>query len=161
LGSRWNLRPDSGGDKLFTWRSFPASRMSSRRRSFSERLASQLRSEKASTIAIAILIVLTMALLSGAIYSMATDRPISIAFLQGGGMRVFLWDMRWQTHAETIVVFIYYALGAGGLLLYARAVSRPSDPRTTKYMLFFSFLLVLLSFLGIYSGYLEKFTSPY
>jgi hypothetical protein len=102
-----------------------------------------------------------MALLSGAIYSMATDRPISIAFLQGGGMRVFLWDMRWQTHAETIVVFIYYALGAGGLLLYARAVSRPSDPRTTKYMLFFSFLLVLLSFLGIYSGYLEKFTSPY
>ncbi len=76
-------------------------------------------------------------------------------------MRVFLWDMRWQTHAETIVVFIYYALGAGGLLLYARAVSRPSDPRATKYMLFFSFLLVLLSFLGIYSGYLEKFTSPY
>jgi hypothetical protein len=134
--------------------------MSSRRRSFSERLASQLRSETASTITIAILIVLIMAFLSGAIYSLATDRPISIAFLRDGSMRVFLWDMRWQTHAETMVVFIYYALGAGGLLLYARAISRPSDPRTTRYMLFFSFLLVLLSFLGIYAGYIDKFVSP-
>jgi hypothetical protein len=134
--------------------------MASRRRSFSERLASRLKSETADTIVVAIVLVLTMAFLSGAVYSLATDRPISVAFLQDGSMRVFLWDMRWQTHAETIVVFIYYALGSGGLLLYARAVSRPSDPRTTKYTLFFSFLLLLLSFLGIYSGYLEKFASP-
>jgi hypothetical protein len=134
--------------------------MASRRRSFSERLASRLKSETADTIVVAIVLVLTMAFLSGAVYSLTTDHPISVAFLQDGSMRVFLWDMRWQTHAETIVVFIYYALGAGGLLLYARAVSRPSDPRTTKYTLFFSFLLLLLSFLGIYSGYLEKFASP-
>jgi drug/metabolite transporter (DMT)-like permease len=134
--------------------------MASRRRSFSERLASRLKSETADTIIVAIVLVLTMAFLSGAVYSLATDRPISVAFLRDGSMRVFLWDTRWQTHAETMVVFIYYALGAGGLLLYARAVSRPSDPRTTKYVLFFSFLLLLLSFLGIYSGYLEKFASP-
>lgn len=134
--------------------------MSSRKRSFSEKLIARLRSETTSTIVITIILVLAIALLSGAVYSLATDRPISIIFLQDGSMRVFLWDMRWQTHAETIVVFIYYALGVGGLLLYARAVLKPSDPRTTKYMLFFSFLLLLLSFLGIYGGYLEKFARP-
>ena len=75
-------------------------------------------------------------------------------------MRIFLWSLNMQSHAETIVVFVYYALGVGGLLLYARAVSRPSDPRTTKYMLFFSFLLLLLSAIGIYNGYVEKFIRP-
>ncbi|MEM1976996.1 MAG: hypothetical protein QXX29_03765 [Nitrososphaerota archaeon] len=135
--------------------------MSSKRWSFSEKLIARLRSETTSAIIVAIILALTIAFLSGAVYSLATDRPISIIFLRDGSMRVFLWDMRWQTHAETIVIFIYYALGAGGLLLYARAILRPSDPRTTKYMLFFSFLLLLLSFLGMYSGYLEKFASPY
>ncbi len=135
--------------------------MSSRKRGFADKLASRIRSEAASTIAVIIILIMIMSFLSGATYSLTTDRPISIIFLRDGSMRVFLWDMRWQTHAETIVVFIYYALGVGGLLLYARAISRPADPRTTKYMLFFSFLLLLLAFLGIYNGYLEKFTSPY
>lgn len=135
--------------------------MSSRKRGFADKLASRIRSETASTIAVIIILIMIMSFLSGATYSLTTDRPISIIFLRDGSMRVFLWDMRWQTHAETIVIFIYYALGVGGLLLYARAISRPADPRTTKYMLFFSFLLLLLAFLGIYNGYLEKFTSPY
>ena len=72
-------------------------------------------------------------------------------------MRIFVWNMLMQTHAETIVIFIYYAIGFVGLLLYVRAVSRPSDPRTTKYMLFFSFLLLLLASLGLYNGFIEKF----
>jgi len=118
------------------------------------------RSEVFGRIAVAALIILVIACLSGFVYSLATQNPISMVYLRGGGVRIFVWDPRFQTHAETIVVFIYYALGAAGLLLYARAVSRPAYPRGTKYMLFFSFLLLLFSILGIYSGLIEKFTAP-
>ena len=127
-----------------------------RRRGLSGRLSRSFRSEAAERAAVAVLLILVMAFASGATYSIATNRPVSIVFLPGGGMMIFLRSMNMQTHAETIVVFVYYALGVGGLLLYARAVSRPSDPRTTKYMLFFSVLLVLLSALGLYNGYIEK-----
>ena len=131
-----------------------------RRQTALNKLVRGIRSETAERIVIILLIIAVIAFLSGAVYSFSTNRPISMIFLPGGGMRIFVWDLNMQTHAETLVVFIYYALGAGGLFLYARAVSRPSDPRTTKYMLFFSFLLILLAALGIYSGYLEKFTRP-
>ena len=131
-----------------------------KRRGLLDRLRRGVGSESFERILIAILLILVIAFSSGVTYSLSTNRPIAIAFLQGGGMRIFLWSLNMQSHAETIVVFVYYALGAGGLLLYARAVSRPSDPRTTKYMLFFSFLLLLLSALGIYNGYVEKFIRP-
>jgi len=124
------------------------------------KLIDGLKSETSEKIVLAIFIVLAIAFFSGFTYSLSTTRPISIIYLRGGGMRIFLWDVRMQTHAETIVVFCYYALAAFGLFLYTRAVSRPSDPRTTKYMLFFSFLMLLLAFLGIYNGLIEKFTPP-
>ena len=127
-----------------------------RRRGLADRLSRGFRSEAAEKAVIAIILILALAFASGATYSIATNRPVSIVFLPGGGMMIFLRSMNMQTHAETIVVFVYYALGVSGLLLYARAVSRPADPRTTKYMLFFSFLLVLLSALGLYNGYIEK-----
>ncbi len=125
-----------------------------------DKLIAGIKSETAEKIVISVIIIMVIAFLSGAVYSFSTNRPISIIFLQDGTMRVFLWNLSMQTHAETIVIFVYYALGAGGLLLYARAVSRPTDPRTTKYMLFFSFILILLAALGIYNGYLEKFIRP-
>lgn len=130
------------------------------RKKGASRLVDALKSETADKAVTAILIILVIAFFSGFTYSLATNRPLSIIYLRGGGMRIFLWDVRMQTHAETIVVFFYYALAAFGLFLYARAVSRPSDPRTTKYMLFFSFLALLLAFLGIYNGLIEKFTQP-
>jgi len=125
-----------------------------------DKLVDSIRSESAEKVVIALVIVVVIAFFSGVVYSFSTNQPISIIFLRDGSMRVFLWYLGRQTHAETIVVFVYYALGVGGMLLYARAVSRPSDPRTAKYMLFFSFLLVLLAALGLYSGYLEKFIRP-
>jgi len=134
--------------------------MSSSRRSRSGKVIEFLRSETFEKIAVAVLIILAIACFSGFVYSLSTNRPLSMVYLRGGGVRIFIWDVRLQTHAETIVVFFYYALGVAGLLLYARAVSRPADPRSTKYMLFFSFLLLLLSVLGIYNGLIEKFVAP-
>jgi len=134
--------------------------MSHRRRSTSEKLIKTLRSETAEKLFLAVLMIFAVAFFSGGTYSMATNNPISVIYLQGGVMRIFVWNMLMQTHAETIVVFIYYAMGFIGLLLYVRAVSRPSDPRTTKYMLFFSFLLLLLASLGLYNGFVEKLITP-
>jgi len=45
-------------------------------------------------------------------------------------------------------------------MLYLNATTRPYNPRSTKYMLFFSFLLILLAAIGIYTAYMAKFTSP-
>jgi len=134
--------------------------MSSSRRKGADKVVDFLKSETSQKIAVAVLIILSIAFFSGFIYSLSTTRPLSMVYLRGGGIRIFIWDVRMQTHAETIVVFFYYALGVAGLLLYARAVSRPADPRSTKYMLFFSFLLLLLSALGIYNGLIEKFVTP-
>jgi len=51
-------------------------------------------------------------------------------------------------------------MGFGGLWLYVNAATRSGDPRTTKYMLFFSFLLILLAGLGLYFAFTAKFTRP-
>ncbi|MCF8884778.1 MAG: hypothetical protein QXK95_04730 [Nitrososphaerota archaeon] len=98
--------------------------------------------------------------MSGFIYIITTENPIPIIFLQTGAIRVFLWSINMQTHAETIVVMLYYLMGAGGVLLYMTAITRTYNPRTLKYMLFFSFLLILLASLGLYSAYTSKFTPP-
>ncbi|MCX8187007.1 MAG: hypothetical protein N3F65_00125 [Nitrososphaeria archaeon] len=134
--------------------------MSYRRQSTLEKFIKGLRSEAAERLLLAILIIFAMAFFSGVTYSLVTKNPISIIYLEGGVMRIFVWSLLMQTHAETIVVFIYYAIGFSGLLLYVRAVSRPSDPRTTKYMLFFSFILLLLASLGLYNAFIEKFIAP-
>jgi len=110
-------------------------------------------------ISIALMLIVIM-FLSGFTYVIVTENPIPIAFLQTGAVRVFLWSINAQSHAETIVIALYYLMGAGGVLLYLNAIYRPHNPRTAKYMLFFSFLLILLAGIGIYSGYVSKFTSP-
>lgn len=106
------------------------------------------------------LMLIAIIFMSGLAYVLTTERPIPIAFLEGGTIRVFLWSINAQSHAETIVIALYYLMGAGGIWLYLNAVSRPHDPRTTKYMLFFSFILILLAGIGVYSAYMSKFASP-
>lgn len=118
------------------------------------------KSETTMTIISIGLVLLVIMFLSGFTYIITTENPIPIAFLQTGAIRVFLWSINAQSHAETIVVALYYLMGAGGVLLYLNAIYRPYSPRTTKYMLFFSFLLILLAGIGIYSAYVSKFTSP-
>ena len=59
-----------------------------------------------------------------------------------------------------MIILLYYLMGFGGLWLYVNAATRSGDPRTTKYMLFFSFILILLAGLGLYSAFIAKFTGP-
>lgn len=124
-----------------------------------ERL-SPLKSESTLTMFSIVLMLVIIVLMSGVTYILTTENPIPIAFLQGGTIRVFLWSINAQSHAETIVVAIYYLMGGGGVWLYLNATTRPYNPRSTKYMLFFSFLLILLAAIGIYTAYMAKFTSP-
>jgi len=139
--------------------------MSSRRRRAPsrrglERFVEMLTSETAQKAVVAIMVFVILLFLSGTVYSLTTSNPISLAFLPGGSIRVFFWSMSAQTHAETMVVFLYYLLGAGGLWLYLSAVTRPFNPRSTRYMLFFSFLLLLLAGIGLYSAYVAKYIRP-
>ncbi|MCL7403257.1 MAG: hypothetical protein LZ172_02775 [Thaumarchaeota archaeon] len=121
---------------------------------------SPLKSETALTLLSIVLMFFVIVFMSGVTYILTTENPIPIAFLRGGAIRVFLWSINAQSHAETIVVALYYLMGAGGVWLYLNATTRPYNPRTTKYMLFFSFLLILLAGIGIYTAYLAKFTPP-
>lgn len=125
-----------------------------------EMLLEALTSEGFQKAVIVVLVFIILLLLSGIIYSFTARNPISIAFLQGGGIRVFLWSMSAQTHVETMVILLYYMLGVGGLWLYVNAATKSFNPRSTKYMLFFSFLLLLLSGLGLYNAYVAKYISP-
>jgi len=135
-------------------------RKPSKRRGKAETLLGTLTSESFQKAVIVALVFAILLLLSGVTYSFTARNPVSIVFLPGGGIRVFLWSMSAQTHAETMVILLYYMLGAGGLWLYVNAATKPFNPRSTKYMLFFSFLLLLLSGLGLYNAYVAKYISP-
>lgn len=126
---------------------------------FKEKLNS-LRSETAISIYSILLILIIILLMSGLTYSLTTENPIPIAFLETGSVRVFLWSINAQSHAETLVIALYYLMGAGGIWLYINATTRLHNPRVTRYMLFFSFLLVLLAGIGIYTAFISKFTPP-
>ncbi len=124
------------------------------------RILERLLSEEVQRILLAISFIIVILLASGFVYSLTTSNPISIAFLGGGRIRVFFWRLSIQTHAETLVIFLYYLLGALGLWLYISATARPGNPRTVKYMLFFSALFILISGLGLYNAYVAKNTPP-
>ena len=119
-----------------------------------------LRSETMNKAIIAVVIIVILVFVSGSIYSLTAGDVLGLIFLRGGGIRVFIWTINRQTHAETMIIFLYYLMGFGGLWLYANAATRSGDPRTTKYMLFFSFLLMLFAGLGLYSAFVAKFTGP-
>ena len=119
-----------------------------------------LTSETARNTVLVLVLLAILILLSGIVYSLTSENAISIAFLRGGAIRVFLWTLNAQTHAETLVIFIYYLLGIAGLWLYINATTRPFNPKNTKYMLFFSFILLLLAGLGLYNAFVSKFQPP-
>ncbi|RLG01595.1 MAG: hypothetical protein DRN49_00905 [Thaumarchaeota archaeon] len=119
-----------------------------------------LRSETMNKAIIAVVIIVILVFVSGSIYSLTAGDVLGLIFLRGGGIRVFIWTINRQTHAETMIIFLYYLMGFGGLWLYVNAATRSGDPRTTKYMLFFSFLLMLFAGLGLYSAFVAKFTGP-
>lgn len=125
-----------------------------------KRVADFLRSETMNKAVIAVIVLAILIFVSGAIYSMTAGDVLGLIFLRGGGVRVFIWTINRQTHAETMIIFLYYLMGFGGLWLYVNATARSGDPRTTKYMLFFSFLLMLFAGLGLYSAFVAKFTGP-
>lgn len=126
----------------------------------SKKVADLVRSETMNKAIIAAIIVAILVFVSGSIYSLTAGDVLGLIFLRGGGIRVFIWTINRQTHAETMIIFLYYLMGFGGLWLYVNAATRSGDPRTTKYMLFFSFLLMLFAGLGLYSAFVAKFTGP-
>jgi len=126
----------------------------------SKKVADLVRSETMNKVIIAAIIVAILVFVSGSIYSLTAGDVLGLIFLQGGGIRVFIWTINRQTHAETMIIFLYYLMGFGGLWLYVNAATRSGDPRTTKYMLFFSFLLMLFAGSGLYSAFVAKFTGP-
>ena len=126
----------------------------------SKKVADLVRSETMNKAIIAAIIVAILIFVSGSIYSLTAGDVLGLIFLRGGGIRVFIWTINRQTHAETMIIFLYYLMGFGGLWLYVNAATRSGDPRTTKYMLFFSFLLMLFAGLGLYSAFVAKFTGP-
>jgi len=126
----------------------------------SKKVADIVKSETMNKAIIAAIIVAILVFVSGSIYSLTAGDVLGLIFLRGGGIRVFIWTINRQTHAETMIIFLYYLMGFGGLWLYVNAATRSGDPRTTKYMLFFSFLLMLFAGLGLYSAFVAKFTGP-
>ena len=126
----------------------------------SKKVADLVKSETMNKAIIAAIIVAILVFVSGSIYSLTAGDVLGLIFLRGGGIRVFIWTINRQTHAETMIIFLYYLMGFGGLWLYVNAATRSGDPRTTKYMLFFSFLLTLFAGLGLYSAFVAKFTGP-
>ena len=126
----------------------------------SKKVADLVKSETMNKAIIAAIIVALLVFVSGSIYSLTAGDVLGLIFLRGGGIRVFIWTINRQTHAETMIIFLYYLMGFGGLWLYVNAATRSGDPRTTKYMLFFSFLLMLFAGLGLYSAFVAKFTGP-
>lgn len=119
-----------------------------------------LKSEVAIKLYSLLIVVLVVMFMSGLTYLITTDELIPLGFLPDGSVRVFLWSPNAQSISETIVVAIYYLMGVGGLWLYVNAVKRMRDARTTKYMLFFSFILILLASIGIMTGFISKFQAP-
>lgn len=119
-----------------------------------------LKSDVAIKIYSLLVVVLLVLFMSGLTYLITTDEPIPLGFLPDGSVRVFLWSPNAQSISETIVVVIYYLMGVGGLWLYVNAARGVRDARTTKYMLFFSFLLILLASIGIMTGFISKFQAP-
>lgn len=120
------------------------------------RVQEMLRSPSTVEI-VAVTAVLAFSLLAGGlVYGLVTQ---TVAFIQGASVRLILGGtLQQQTYSEIVVVATYYLLGFLGTVLYASALTGRKEHRTTKYMLLFSFLLLLLSFLGLSSSFLSKFT---
>lgn len=106
---------------------------------------------------VAVMAVLAFSLLAGGlVYGLVTQ---TVAFIQGASVRLILGGtLQQQTYSEIVVVATYYLMGFLGTVLYASALSGRRELRTTKYMLLFSFLLLVLAFLGLSSSFLAKFT---
>ena len=103
-------------------------------RRFRKRVIEFLRSEMMAKVIMVAIILAILIFISGSIYSLTASNVLGLIFLRGGGIRVFFWSINAQTHAETMIIFLYYLMGFGGLLLYINATTRSGDPRTTKYM---------------------------
>lgn len=93
--------------------------------------------------------------LSGLVYGLFSGVVIGVAFLENV-IRVFYPDQRVQTVAELLVTSTFYLLGFAGFVLYSLAFSRRFSPRSSKYMLVFSGLLIALAAIGLIGGYLSK-----
>ncbi len=95
-------------------------------------------------LAIALLVIIFM---SGLLYCI-TNPTAAIIFI-GGVARIFIPEFMMQTSGELFVMFTYYLMAFIGVILYIMAGKESIVSRKVKYMYVFSFILLLIAFVGI------------
>ncbi len=95
-------------------------------------------------LAIALFVVILM---SGLLYCISN--PTAAVIFVGGVVRVFIPDYMMQTYGELFVMFTYYLMALIGVVLYIMAGRESFLGRRVKYMYIFSFILLLIAFVGI------------
>jgi len=104
-------------------------------------------------LAIALLVIIFM---SGLLYC-ATNPTAAIIFI-GGVARIFIPEFMMQTSGELFVMFTYYLMAFIGVVLYIMAGKESIISRKVKYMYVFSFILLLIAFVGIILALQAKIT---
>ena len=105
-------------------------------------------------IIIILVVVAIIVVASGLPYNLTVE-SIGVAFI-GGSIRVFIPSLRAQTYAELLVTSTFYIFGFIGMLLYILASQQVGSPRSNRYMMIFSVLLLLFAFLGLIGGFVSK-----
>ncbi len=96
-------------------------------------------------LAVALLVIILM---GGLLYCISNPTVGPVIFIEGVA-RVFIPDYMMQTSGELFVMFTYYLMALIGVMLYIMAGRESSLGRKTKYMYIFSFILLLIAFVGI------------
>jgi len=104
-------------------------------------------------LAIALLVIIFM---SGLLYCI-TNPTAAIIFI-GGVARIFIPEFMMQTSGELFVMFTYYLMAFIGVVLYIMAGKESIISRKVKYMYVFSFILLLIAFVGIILALQAKIT---
>lgn len=86
-------------------------------------------------------------LMSGLLYCISNP-TVAVVFI-GGVAHIFIPDYMMQTSGELFVIFTYYLMALVGIVLYIMAGREVSLSRKVKYMYIFSFILLLIAFIGI------------
>lgn len=94
-----------------------------------------------------IITVFVIILMSGLLYCISNP-TVAVIFI-GGVARIFIPDYMMQTSGELFVMSTYYLMALISVVLYIMAGRESFLGRRAKYMYVFSFILLLIAFVGI------------
>lgn len=119
------------------------------------RLISFVTSKGFKTALVLIISIITMLFISGLVFCIVNLPPPVVSIW--GMVYIFYPDPMSQTSGELIVIFVYLLMAFAGVWLYIKASSERVLTRAVKYMYFFSFILLLIAFIGILLGIQAKY----